>query len=140
MKCVYNVRHPSFCAYSDCVSAGVCQLPSSEAPPKDEAPAPEAPADLVAKVEALNNNLTSTNCFLLPYLQYCSEGPDEWHLQLMHHSQGEVCRHLRIDNLNWHTLVVLLAAREEYGKQSFKAGGEHAVNKLAKHFKSIISD
>jgi hypothetical protein len=135
MKCSFNSSKPAFCSYRECNRSGSCRYPIRVAVSAE----PTMPEGFQEKVGALNKELQNTCCFLIPYVQYCSEGPDEWHLQLMHHSEGEVCRHLRIENLNWHTLVMLLEARKTHGEQSFKAGGDHAVNKLAAHFKALIS-
>ena len=96
------------------------------------------PLEVQAACDKANTWLTSTGTQLVPYLATCSEGPDEWHLMLVDKSGNELCRHLRANSVDGHTLMLLVSTMERYGKQCHEAGKAAAVNTLASHFNKIV--
>lgn len=139
MTCLYNISDPRMCSYSDCVTNRSCVYRNyGEFTPLKLVPRESIPLEMRVAVETLNRNIHKTGCSVVVYSSYCSEGPDEMRLAVIHKDDGEVCRHLQPDKVDWHTLMLLLSARFNWGAHQFNQGKLVAVNILAEHFKIIV--
>lgn len=101
----------------------------------------EQHARVKAVCDDINHELNHRGSFawLEPYLDSSSDlGDSEWKVRVVDPEGNEMCRHLQHSKLDWHTVKILLKARVEHGDLRFAAGKEHAVNKIAAHFKTIV--
>lgn len=87
----------------------------------------------------INHQLNNRGSFawLEPYFQD-DDWHGEWRVRIVDSNGEEICRHLQHDKLDWHTLTILLNARVDHGKDQHHKGAEHAVNKMAEHFKELV--
>jgi hypothetical protein len=95
-----------------------------------------APPELQAIAEETNARI---HPFVLePYLQYDSDGPDNWRFRLLDMHGTELTRYIFPDRADPHTLARMVDAMKAWGHHCSRSGKDDAVNKLAAHFKTIV--
>lgn len=76
--------------------------------------------------------------YVHPYLQYDSDGPDDWRLRLCAPDATELIRYIVPEEADPHTMSLMVTAAKNWGKNQFIAGRSHAIDKIANHFRSIV--
>src|SRR6478736_2958444 len=71
------------------------------------------------------------------YLQYDSDGPNQWRIKITIEGEVEI-EYLVPENVNAHTIMLMIDAARKWGDLRFKAGKEDAVNKLSQHFMGVV--
>lgn len=73
-----------------------------------------------------------------PYLQGDEYGPDEWRFRLYAPTREVLTDYLYPQHCDRHTLMLMVNSARKWGDLQYKVGKEHAVNKIAEHFKEIV--
>jgi hypothetical protein len=74
---------------------------------------------------------------LIPYF-LDDDFDGDWRVKIVDPDGRVICEYLKPEKLDWHTLMLLLSARREFGQSEFQRGKVEAVNKLCEHFKDLV--
>lgn len=97
------------------------------------------PAEVLAVVDKVNDRIHTgqVTARAEAYLQYDSEGPDEWRIKIVIDGTLQITN-LIPDKLYPHTVMLLIEGLRQWGAIQFSKGKEAAVNKVRDKLMEII--
>lgn len=101
---------------------------------------PACPDWILAREAEINDRIKPFR--IEAYLQYDSDGPDEWRYMLWPPNTTqrghELVKYLQPAQCHPHAVYLMVCGMQAWGKLQHQAGKADAVNKIAEHFKTIV--